>query len=79
MKIRIKLFGELKRRTSGYQTDKGLEMEIPEGSDVSDLLTLLGISAPPGAAVIMDGRVLSPTEKLLDGSTLNLFRVMYGG
>jgi sulfur carrier protein ThiS len=79
MKITVKLFGELKRKIPDYRPDKGLEMDIPEGSKVADLLALLGIPTSPGATVIMEGRVLPLEEKLINGSLINLFHVMYGG
>jgi sulfur carrier protein ThiS len=79
MKITVKLFGELKRKIPDYRPDRGLEMDIPEGSKVADLLALLGIPTSPGATVIMEGRVLPLEEKLINGSLINLFHVMYGG
>jgi len=79
MKITVKLFGELKRKIPDYRPDKGLEMDIPEGSKVADLLALLGIPTSPGATVIMEGRVLPLEEKLINGSLINFFHVMYGG
>jgi sulfur carrier protein ThiS len=79
MKITVKLFGELKRKIPDYRPDKGLEMDIPEGSKVADLLALLGIPTSPGATVIMEGRVLPLEERLSHGSLVNIFHVMYGG
>jgi len=79
MKITVKLFGELKRKIPDYRPDKGLEMDIPEGSKVADLLALLGIPTSPGATVIMEGRVLPLEERLSHGALVNIFHVMYGG
>jgi sulfur carrier protein ThiS len=79
MKITVKLFGELKRKIPDYRPDKGLEMDIPEGSKVANLLALLGIPTSPGATVIMEGRVLPLEERLSHGSLVNIFHVMYGG
>jgi ThiS family. len=79
MNVTVKLFGDLKRRLPEYHPDQGLGVEIPEGSKVADLLALLGIPASPGATVIMEGRVLPLEEKLINGSLINLFHVMYGG
>jgi sulfur carrier protein ThiS len=79
MKIAVKLFGDLKRKISDYRPDTGLEIDIPEGSKVDDLLALLGISIPPVVTVIRDGRVLPLEEKLTPNSLVNIFPVMYGG
>ena len=79
MKITVKLFGELRRDIPAYQHDKGMELTIPEGSKVADLMALLKISNPQTITAIMEGRVLPLEEKLINGSLINLFHVMYGG
>jgi sulfur carrier protein ThiS len=79
MKIKVKLFGELRKRIPAYKPNKGLEMDVPEGSKVADLLAILGIPKSPGATVIMGGRILPLEEKLINGSLVNIFHVMYGG
>jgi sulfur carrier protein ThiS len=79
MKITVKLFGDLKRRFPEYNPHQGLDVDIPEGAKVADLLALLGISTAPAATVIMEGRVLRSEEGLSPGSLVNIFHVMYGG
>jgi sulfur carrier protein ThiS len=79
MKITVKLFGDLKRRFPEYDQHLGLNIDIPEGAKVADLLALLGIATSPAATVIMEGRVLRSEEGLSPGSLLNIFPVMYGG
>jgi sulfur carrier protein ThiS len=79
MKIKVKLFGELRKKITDYQHDKGLELEIPEGSTVADLTALLKISNPQTITAIMEGRILPLEEKLSRGSLVNIFHVMFGG
>jgi sulfur carrier protein ThiS len=79
MKITVKLFGELRRNISAYQHDKGLELTIPDGSKVADLVALLKISNTQTITAIMEGRVLPLEERLSHGSLVNIFHVMYGG
>jgi sulfur carrier protein ThiS len=79
MKIKVKLFGELRKKIPAYQHDKGLELEIPEGSKVADLMTLLKISNTQTTTVIMDGHVLALEERIPQGSLVNIFHVMFGG
>jgi sulfur carrier protein ThiS len=79
MKIKVKLFGELRKKIPAYQHDKGLELEIPEGSKVADLMALLNISNPQTTTAIMDGRVLALEERLSQNSLINIFHVMFGG
>ncbi len=79
MKIKVKLFGQLRKDVPTYHHDQGLELEISEGSTVADLLALLKISNPRAITAIMEGRVLPLKEELINGSLINLFHVMYGG
>jgi sulfur carrier protein ThiS len=79
MNIKVKLFGGLKKNIPEYKSDKGIELQLPEGSTVADVIALLKIPNPRAATAIMDGRVLKMEEKIAAGSMVNLFHVMYGG
>jgi len=79
MKINVKLFGTLSQRFPDYHPDQGLDVEIPEGLKVSDLLALLKISPLQGKAVVREGRFLSGEEELMDGSVIQIFQALQEG
>ena len=79
MKITVKLFGTLIQNFPDYSPDQGLEVEIPEGSKVADLLALLKISDSKGGTVVRDGLLLSRDEILTDGSLIQIFQALFGG
>jgi sulfur carrier protein ThiS len=79
MKIRVKLFGQLKKKIPAYQNDQGLELELPERAKVGDLLSLLNITDPKTTTAIVNGRVLTWEENLPRDSVVNLFYIMFGG
>ena len=79
MTVTVKLYGMFKKNRPDYPSDRGLDIEIPEGARVSDLLSLLGITDSRNAAAIMDGRVLAGEEFLLNGATVNVLQIMSGG
>jgi sulfur carrier protein ThiS len=79
MKIRVKLFGGLARVVPAYQHNKGLELELPEGSNLADILNVLKIPNPQAATAIAHGRILMPGENLSPNSVINIFHIMYGG
>ena len=79
MKITIKLFGTLSHRFPDYRTDLGLVVELPEGSKVADLLTLLKLPESLESSVLMNGRFLTRETGLTDGSVLQIFQALYGG
>ena len=79
MKLRIKLYGTLSQRFPGYQHSQGVEVEIPDGATVKDLLALLEISESRGAAVIAEGRILKADDKMQPGVPVNVLQAIGGG
>ena len=79
MKITVKMSGTFKTRFPDYDPRLGLDVEIPDGSKVSDLLSFLGITDTRGVTFIMEGRVLPAGEELTHGALINLFQIMSGG
>ena len=79
MKVRVKLFGTLSQRFSGYRHSQGIEVEMPEGATVKDLLALLEISEAQGAVVIAEGRILKADDKVQGGVLVNVLQAVYGG
>ena len=79
MKVKVKLYGTLRQRFPGYQHSQGMEVEIPDGATVKDLLALLEISESQGAVVIMEGRVLKADDKMRRGVPVNVLQVIGGG
>ena len=79
MKIRVKLFGTLKRNVSDYDPEHGLEVEIPDGAKVEDLLSHLKISKRNTPVVTLNHRIVKTEEKLIDGSEVSLIQQVSGG
>ena len=79
MKLKVKLYGTLGQQVPGYQHSEGIEVEIPDGAAVKDLLALLEISESQGAVVIMDGRVLKADDEMQCGVPVNVLQVIQGG
>jgi sulfur carrier protein ThiS len=79
MKVRVKLYGTLSQRFPGYQHSQGIEIEIPDGATVKDLLALLEISESQGAVVIMESRVLKADDRMRCGVQVNVFQTIQGG
>jgi sulfur carrier protein ThiS len=79
MKVTVKLFGTLGQAVPGYDSEKGLELEIREGAAVKDLLEGLRISEVKGGVVTAGGRILHPEDPLKDGMSVHLLQAVYGG
>lgn len=79
MKIRVKLFGTLPQRYPDYDSAHGLEVEVPEGARVKDLLAHLEISASDGGLVTIDNLVVQHNHELKDGVSVRIFQRAFGG
>ena len=79
MKIRVKLYGTLSQQIPGYQHSEGIEVEIPDGATVKDLLSGLKISESQGVAVAMEGRILKADDAILGGAPVHVLQPLSGG
>jgi sulfur carrier protein ThiS len=79
MKLRVKLYGTLSQQFPGYQHSEGVEVEIPNGGTVKDLLSHLEISEKQGALVVMDGKVLKADDIMRDGLHIHVLQSLSGG
>ena len=79
MKVRVKLYGTLSQGFPGYQRSQGMEVEIPDGATVKDLLALLEIPESRGAVVIAEGRVLKADDRMRPGVPVNVLQAIGGG
>ncbi|MFZ7127460.1 MAG: MoaD/ThiS family protein [Desulfobacterales bacterium] len=79
MRIVVRLYNELKRHAPGIRA--GGELDVPPGSTVRDVLTLLGI--PPdrqaGLPLFRNGRPADLDTSLEEGDALVAFSPMSGG
>jgi len=79
MKVRVKWFGTLRPEFSGYDPERGVEVEIADGARVKDLVTRLSISEVKGAVVAVDGKILQLEDPLKEGASVHLLQPMCGG
>jgi sulfur carrier protein ThiS len=79
MKVKVRLFGTLSQQFPGYDPAKGLEVEIPDGARVKDLLAHLGISEAKGGVAASEGVILRLEDPLRDGASVHLLQTVYGG
>ena len=79
MKVLIKLFSVLSDYVPDYNSQEGVETELPDGSTVADLLSHLGIPMSKSPVVSCMGRVLQPADTIPEDSTLHVFQPLSGG
>jgi sulfur carrier protein ThiS len=79
MKLRVKLHGTLCRRFPDYEPGESMEVEIPEGGTVKDLLDILKITEEMRPVVVLEGRVLDRNDRMSFGSCVSIFQPIHGG
>ncbi len=79
MKVQVRLFGTLPQRFPDYDSTEGLEVEIPEGAKVQDLLDYLEISASEGGIVTIDNLVVKHDRELINGDSIRILHRAFGG
>ena len=79
MKVEVKLYGTLGQRFPDYQHSQGIEVEIPDGATVKDLLNLLGISESQKAVVIVEGRILKADDEIQRRAPVYVLQAIHGG
>lgn len=79
MKVRVKLFGTLSAEVAGYDRAQGLEVPLPNGASIADLLAELGIASSKRPVVAVDGRIRKKDHRLLDGAQIHVFQPVHGG
>jgi len=56
-----------------------MDLELPDGSEVKDLLSHLGISKFRENVVVTNGRVLKLNDVLQNGNLVQVFQFVFGG
>ena len=81
MKVKVKLYGTLREKVSDYKQSQGIEVEVPEGASVRELLSLLQIpvSGNEKAVVAIDGRIRKTSDEIPSGAHAQIFQPMHGG
>jgi sulfur carrier protein ThiS len=79
MNVTVKLYGTLSAEVTGYNHARGLEVPLPEGASIRDLLTELGIALSKYPLATIDGRIRKKEHRLLEGDQVCIFQPMHGG
>jgi len=79
MRVRVKLYGTLSQQFPDYRHSEGIEVEIPDGATVKDLLARLEISESQRALVAMEGRILKADDTMRCGVPVNVLQAIHGG
>lgn len=73
MKLTVKIGGSLRRLLAGRHDSGLLELDLPAGARVSDVLAALGLTGSQVRVLMVNGRPIRDDLALADGDRLGLF------
>jgi sulfur carrier protein ThiS len=79
LRIRVELFGTLAKDFPGYDPLRGMDVNLPDDANVSDILAHLDIPETLGYIVIMDKHIVKSSDKIASGETIRIFLTIAGG
>ena len=79
MKIRVILFGTLRKSFPVHDPVYGMEVDVPKGSTVGDLMSIIDLPAKKFGMVSMDGHLVKAGDLLQENSVVRVFQPIFGG
>lgn len=79
IKINVRLFATLRKYVPDYDPDKGIQIEMSEGSTVKDLIHLLHLSQNEAKIIVANGVPKKMADLIHDGDQIHIFAPIIGG
>lgn len=79
MKVTVKLYGTLSEEVTGYDHDRGLQLDLPDDASIGDVLSGLGIARSKHPVAAIDGRIRKNDDRIIDGAQVHVFQPLHGG
>jgi molybdopterin converting factor small subunit len=79
IRVKVKLFGTLRRFYPNYNSEKGIDLEIEEGSTMEALIKTLQLPQNEARVLLINGVSKKVTDPIQEGNCINIFAPMGGG
>jgi molybdopterin converting factor small subunit len=79
MKVRLKLFATFRRYLPPGTQGSARDMEVPDDTQVSDLLSQFGVPEKESLVILVNGRDAGPDRVLQEGDVVAVFPTLAGG
>jgi sulfur carrier protein ThiS len=77
--LNVKLYGTLSRSFDDYDHLSGLDVLLPEGSSIQDLLVYLNILPKSVGMILMDGKPVQKDTQLKNETEIKILQPIAGG
>ena len=78
-RIIVKLHGTLRKKIDGYDSAKGLDIEITDGATIGELVAHLGIPESKIGFVTANGCMVKADTAVIQGDVIKIFQPIFGG
>lgn len=79
LKLKVRLYGMLGRSFEGYDHLSGLDIRLPEGSTIHDLMAHLDMASKQVGMVVMDGKPVQAKTRIENNALIKILRPISGG
>jgi sulfur carrier protein ThiS len=79
MKVQLKLFATFRQYLPAGAEGSTVELEVPSGTRVGELLATVGIPQQESPMVLVNGRGIDSDRILVEGDVVAVFPAMAGG
>ncbi len=79
MKVRLKLFATYRRYLPPDSSGNALDLTVPPGARVGDLLAQVGVPERESLVILVNGRDAGPERVLQEGDAVAVFPALAGG
>ena len=79
MRVTVRLYAFLAERVPGARSGSRLELELPEGSTLSDLVARLAVPREQARITVVNGRMQELDHRLQPGDEVGIFPPVAGG
>ena len=79
MKVRLKLFATFRRYLPTGTEGNACDLEVPDGTQVSDLLSQFGLLEKESLLILVNGRDAGPDRVLQEGDVVAISPTLAGG
>lgn len=78
-RVIVKLYGTLGKKIKNYDSATGLDVEMPDGASIADLVAHLGIVESKIGFVSVNGRIAKAIGTVEDSAVVKVFQPIFGG
>ena len=79
MKVQVRLYAALVRLVPGATAGTPLEVDLPEGSTLAELVAAIHLPAPEVKVIFANGRAREMSYTLAPGDRVGIFPLVGGG